>query len=223
MGISFNSGGSGTASSGASTVTTLSVSGLTCPAGSWVVVFLGTNNTISSQTIVDNNSNPLTALSAQQPSVSGFAYVYQVPSTGATGFTANWTTARASSMVVLNYTGATRAVGQTGGTGTSTAPSVSNSAALRDTGSYFVGTMIFASASVTLGTFTGTGGTVTQRKQLNTGSDRQTAGDVSSLTSLGAGTVQLSGTLSSSATWVGVAVELVGSVSNSLMMMGVGT
>jgi hypothetical protein len=101
MGISYVGGA--TNNSGGANVAAIT-GNYTPTSGNLVFVFVHNNNSTSAMTVVDNNSNPLTSLVTNGVGSSPKTYCfYYTAGSGVTGFTANWTTSRPASIVVVEY------------------------------------------------------------------------------------------------------------------------
>lgn len=82
-------------------------------AGNEVAVCVATPNTITAISVVDNAGTPVTLTAGAQTigSAPPSAIFYYVAGSGVTQFTANWTTSRASSIVVVEYSNVASVVG----------------------------------------------------------------------------------------------------------------
>lgn len=81
--------------------------------GNTVAVCVATANTITSPGVVDNAGSPVSLTAGAQTigSAPPSAMFYYTAGSGITQFTASWTTSRASSIVVVEYSGVASVVG----------------------------------------------------------------------------------------------------------------
>jgi hypothetical protein len=191
------------ASKGGSTVSSISPT-YSPTNGNYIFVFLGIKNPGGTVTCVDSSSNSLTAgPTTTLTNAYGYSFYYQVPSTGITGFTVNWSGGTSDGWAnVIEYSGVASVNASLSGntnSATGTNPNITCTTLVNK--SWLV--VGFVDSSTT--SWTSPTGNLRIGNTTSPSSGRSAVMDNTSAT---AGSVTCSITKSLNATWVAMAFEL---------------